>query len=528
MVSIHPAEDIRDVLVEIQRMAPQIKEEIVKVFREIEDIGRNLLLKQVEKVWTETREDLRSRLVQIEDDINGLIYTIIQNLKNVPLQQININAETIEKNPETISQVVKTSENLWHLVTEIPVDIVSMGQVPSAMREFGNYLYRAQRFDDAIKWYSRALTATMYPPSAPSNEQNLPEYGILEHLPFGAFYMTSHDVDDDNQREIIYVPSRELGAIKVSSIIINKGGIPWPKLQNLKGISVPLVGNFENSKYLIANWSSPLLLDCKFYSPEKENIPIIRGDDRSYSVATYGVESADINGDKFSELIIFTYRPAGISVYKLKDNNLEELGTIMLGQVCNYVIADIDGDESNEIITVNKNGQISIIEMRKEAGLQIRRIPEKLSNPLGVMFTKGRFESSKDSVFLSCNDGIFEIAYGENEYNAIRLSNKRAFAIGTIKVKDTPYLFVLTSKNGALMGELYTLSEVLGVKSLKKVKEIPIATYEPIRLEPSSGMCSPTFCHSRNYVISEDIDGDNATELFIGLDKIVISIDFRF
>lgn len=520
---IYPIEEVREIIDELNRLAPQIKDQVIRVIRETEEMGRSLLLNQIEKLWSEARENLRSRLLQIEDDVNGLIMTILEQFRSMPRNQMEL---VRSPNTTNLVTIAEKSEKMWNLIPNlgIPPEIIGQFQVPSAMRHVADFLYRGRRFEEAIKWYSRALTSIMYPPSEPVKPGAIPRYSIAEYIPFGAFYLGAYDVDKDNIKEIIYVPSRELGGLRLPSLLLTKGGVIWPRFVR-EGIVNPLLGKFDDHDYLLAVWPESSWLDAKILSPNNNQITIKTKNETTNIISSYGFIVADYDGDGKKEIVSLAHRPPGVGFYRFIEDYLVEEGKIMTGQIYDGIAADVNGDGHEEIIVVNKSGDLIIVD---GFDMKFERISEKISYPESIMFCKARLSNGSEDVFFSTHDGVFHLGYEDESYSVIKLTDESPVSISSVTIGSKGYLVLINRKIDGIFAELYTINEILGVKALSKVAEIPMGLHEIPKLERAKYDSSWNIGFSKNISIASDVDRDDAEELFIGLNGVTLAIDFRF
>jgi len=526
--SFLPAVQLKEVIEELKRLIPDIRNQAERLSSEIEENLREILVKRMDTVWKEARENIAARLMQVEDDITQLMYGIYNNLRINPLREIRFTL-TPQADPKEMANIATTAEQNWSL-TKIGVSesIIAEMETSTSMRKTGDFLYRAGKFDDALKWYARALTAIMYPQSSPQNSETTPRYAIGEYIPFGALKLENYDINFDEKQELIYIPSREIGGLNILGAVINKGGYQWPEV-DLKGIVIPIFGKFSDNQILFANWENPRLYDAKIVTSDGEPLTIKRGSGTSTVVPSYDFLYGDVDGDEETEIIALTY-PAGVIIYKYNGEYLEETYRRITGKICTGILADINGDGKNEIIIVNSNGQVTTISL--ETNPEIIVSEGTITDPTTCIISVGRIlnENTDEIYITSQQEGILQLTLQQDKLSIIKLSREAPISLTIAKThkNNKPYLITLNYSPNGLNLSFFSVEEVLGVASISKLFETPLHLPEPIEIKRGKNLCSGDIRISRNIAKGLDLDNDGVDELFFAFEKNLIGIDLKF
>ena len=512
--SFLPAVQLKEVIEELKRLIPHIRSQAERLSSEIEENLREILVKKTDTVWKEARENIAARLMQVEDDITQLMYSIYNNLRENPLKEIRF-ALTPQPDPKEIANIAITAEQNWSL-TKIGVSesIIAEMETSTSMRKTGDFLYRAGKFDDALKWYARALTAIMYPQSSPQDSETTPRHAIGEYMPFGALKLENYDINFDGKQELIYIPSREIGGLNILGAVINKGGYQWPETK-LKGIVIPIFGKFSDNRILFANWENPRLYDAKIVTKDGETLTIKRGSETSTVIPSYDFLYGDVDGDGETEIVALTY-PAGITIYKYNGEYLEEIHRRITGKICTGILADINGDQRNEIIIVSNSGQVTMISLETPPKIIVSE--GTITDPTTCIIGVGRIlnENADEIYIASQQEGILQLTLQQDKLSIIRISNEPPISLTIAKTRkdDKPHLVTLNYSPNGLNLSFFSVEEVLGVTSISKLFETPLYLPEPIEIKRGKNLCSGDIRMSRNIAKSLDLDNDGVDELF--------------
>jgi len=526
--SFLPAVQLKEAIKELKKLIPDIKNQAERLSNEIEENLREILVKKLDIVWKEARENVAARLMQVEDDITQLMYSIYNNLRTNPLKEIRF-ALTPQTDPKEVANIATTAEQNWNL-TKIGVSesIIAEMETSASMRKTGDFLYRAGKFNEALKWYARALTAIMYPQSSPQNSETTPRYAIGEYIPFGALKLENYDVNFDGKQELIYIPSREIGGLNILGAVINKGGYQWPETR-LKGIIIPLLGVFPDNKILFANWENPRLYDAKIVTNDGEPLTIKRSSETITVIPSYDFLCGDVDGDEETEIVALTY-PAGIAIYKYNGECLEEVYKRVTGKICAGILADINGDGKNEIIIVSSNGQITAVSLETPSKTLISE--GTITDPITCVISVGRIlnEDADEIYITSQREGILQLTLHQDKLSIVRISSESPISLTIAKTRkeSKPHLITLNYSLNGLNLSFFSVEEVLGVASISKLFEIPLYLPEPIEIKRGKNLCSGDIRTSRNIAKSLDIDNDSVDEFFFAFEKTLIGIDLKF
>ncbi len=530
-LSVSLAKDELDaVLREAKSLLPTIREQSKLLFDEIDQNFRNLVEQKVNEVVEKAVSDVSDKLLRIEEEVSQLMIGLMDKLRRNSLNSLNV-AIVPNASASQLNEIARVSDEAWGTVSVGVNEFFIAGFESSiSLRRIGDFLYRAGRFDEAVKWYSRSMLSIMSPPSTPSDEAPLPRYALAEFIPFGALKISVWDIDGDGRSELIYVPSKEIGGLKIHNSVLNLGGAQWP--EGLKivedGVSFPLVGKFSddlNSVFL--QWENVNFLDASIYSRSGDKIPVLSDGERLYSLPVYDASVGDLDGDGYQEIILFKY-PSGIEILKYDNKSFKVLTRYFMGRVCTHIVADIDGNGLDEVVVVTNNGAIFIIKYR--AKLSVIGLNGRLSDVNRVTMTQGSLmEAGKKEVYiLGPGDGILQLREMDGNFNLVKIDEKSPISIATARIRGDEYIVSLDKSVEGYMLSFYSLEEVLGVASMTKQFEIPVYLPEQRELRSGGSNCNRNYFASRSISIGLDVEGDGVDEIFMGLDKLFIGIDLKF
>ncbi|MGQ4891317.1 MAG: hypothetical protein ACP6IP_02405 [Candidatus Njordarchaeia archaeon] len=524
------AEEVAQAVREARELLPEIKRQAELMYREFEENSRDLLEKKIDEVVDEAVGKVSDRLMQLEEEITQLMIGVLNKVRLNSLNgfSVGLNQQVSAKDLNSFAVV---SDETWNSVAQgVSPEIVAGFETSLSLRRVGDLLYRAGRYDDAIKWYSRAMLSIMYPPEGAIEGSN-PKYALGEFIPFGAVGFSVWDVDGDGENELIYIPSREIGSLKIVSSVINKGGVEWPsKVENFKraGVFLPLFGKFGDTDRIFVHWRNVNMLDASFVSKNGEVISISKGNETFNSWSLLNVLVGDLDGDGLDEIIAF-FHPAGVSILKHDNGVLKEVERFFVPKPCALNVCDLDGDNADEIVIIGVNGNIFLVDYDFKFG--VKGLSESLSDVQHVSTTYGKLLDGKghELYISSSSDGLLQLRYIDGEPQIVKIDNSAPVALTVASVgEDGNYIVALKQVNGGYKLEFFSLEEVLGVSTLSKKFDIPVYLPENIKLERAKSFCSNLSFSSRPISASLDIDGDGVDELFFGLDKVFIGIDLKF
>ena len=525
------AEEVSAAVREARELLPQIKRQAELMYREFEENSRYLLEQKIDEVVKEATGKIGERLMVLEEEITQLMLGVLNKVRLNAVNGFSVAVKS-DASPSELNKVAVSSEEVWNSISMgVSPEIVAGFETSMSLRKIGDFLYRAGRYDDAVKWYSRTLLSIMFPPTGPEGEEGEPKHALGEFIPFGAVNFGVRDVDGDGKDELVYVPSREIGSLRVISSVINKGGIQWPlEIEGLtgEGVFLPLFGNFGEVDAVFVHWRDINLLDASFLDKNGETYQVVRDNEKFSSIGVYDVAIGDLDGDGVDEIVAFTY-PTGVSIFKVYDKILREEARFFTPKPCGFDICDLDGDDSDEVVLIGANGAIFLIDYDFRFG--VMGLKEKLSEVNKLSVTNGNLLNStgKEVYISSERDGLLQLRYVDGKPIVVRIDNKSPLAFAIAKIGgNSRYLVTLNQLDGSYGLEFYALEEMLGVSSLSKKFDTPLYLPEVVKLEKPKGLCSGANFHSKSISTALDVDGDGVDELFFGLDRLFLGVDLKF
>jgi len=516
-----PAIQLKEVMIELRKLIPNMKKEFNNLVKEIEETGKKMLLERVNAIWKETRKNVSDRLMQIEEDVSQLVFGMLNKVRTAPLREVRILKTS---SISALNTIATESDDNWRSVIEgIPENIVASFEMSSSIRKIADFLYRAGKFEDSIKWYSRLIMSSMFPKNEPT-EDTMPKYALGEYIPFGAFKLVKMDIDHDEKNEIIYIPSKETANLKITGIVVNKGGWIWPDFE-LNGIVIPLFTEGNVSKRLFAVWDNIDLLDARILDEEGMRTEILDINAERHSlIPAYDFIVGDVYGDHSQAIVAITVNPFGIRIFESDNDTLIEKDRLITGAVQNVILADIEGNNTS-IILINKLGKVIIYDPKSR---KVLRTEETIRNASQSFLFKAHLLKDKgEDIYISNGDEIYQLSIKDNKPILIRIYEEHHIIAGCLNIKNEEYLAVLQQKQKIPVISLFRVEELMGAKAVSKVGEIPlyIPNLTVLSVEPMN--VNNKFSSRRNF-LNYDVDNDGADELFISLNKIFMGIDFKF
>ncbi len=482
-----------------------IERKIFSLYREkIFDAKKSRNIEELRRISSEIRE------------IKSRIFTKINEMQNAQIRAITTN--TIED----IERAYKIFEEFRNEIARyMDPKVIGLYVIPEFSYLIADRLYKAMRFNDAVQWYGTTITANLFPESRP-DVGKLPLYMTATSIPFGALFLESYDIDYDGIREIFYVPSREVGGLEIPCSIINEIGIVW---QPFKGydILVPKFGRFGDYSMLILAWESDRLADAKILNMDGEEMRIRYGDDTYYSIPVISARVLDVDGDGMHELLITSLR-GRFFILKMRDDYLEA-NCLTMGNIVDCAMANMA--DGSRLIVLSQNGRLLEVD---PATLDIDLLLRGIEGAEYSSMATGDLDGDGiDEIYLSTPGGVFRIGHrdGDIVHSKIQGGNTLGVAIWDINSDRQKELVIFELKERGIIASIHVTKEFLGGKTLDAVKSY----YAEIRHMESLKRARFNFINifnSRPYFLVSDADGDHSPEIFIGLEKCLVSIDMKY
>lgn len=522
LVNIISVSELQELVEETRDLLPQIKNQAEVIFRDLEEKARLVAERKIEEVVNEATGRIKERLMRLEAEISHFFISTLSNVRSSALNGIAL-AVPLSIQKSGIEEYAKLSDESWSSVLEgFPASILGALESSASLRRLGDLLYRASRYDDAIKWYSRAILSIMNPPVSIKGD---PKFALGEFIPFGSFSLSLVGFNSD--LDVVYSPSKEYGRLGVSNVVLTKGGYSWDPVSNQDSyVSRVIYGSFVEFDKLIASWPYRGLCDVSIFDPLGRRVHFSRGGERTPFISSYYLDAGDFDGDGVSEILSVNY-PGGVSLFKPVGRELVELGKFSFGKVCGYSIGDIDGDGSDELVLVSMRGDVRVL---KYVISEMRIIySDEINIDEGIQIVKSNLlsDSMGEEFYLSNNKEVFLLRKFRNEIHLTRISDSPGIAIFPLRVNERKYIGALRRVEGKYLVDLYSVEKILDVLSLDKKISIPIYFQGDPNLNHPPTLCRVELGRSIFNYIVHDADSDGVDEVFLGLDGVTIALDFQ-
>ena len=484
----------------------------------VDSIEKKIFARYRERILEAKKSGDTDKMREIANEIRRIKENIIKKLQEIQYAQIR--AASTNK-IEDLEKAYKLFEAFKRELAQY-IDPESLGayMIPEFTLKVADKLYRASRFNDAMKWYGATLTSNLFPESPPKG--GLPLYVTATYIPFGSIFLESYDVDYDGINELFYVPSREIGGLEIPCAVINESGITWSPLGGYN-ILLPRFGDFGRYHMIIFAWESQRLVDAKVLGPNGDEIRIISDGDTYYSLPIISAKIFDVDGDGFHEILA-----AGIrgQFYLLKfDGETIRLRNIAIGNMVDYSYARFSF--GGRIIILTYDGRL--LEINPET-CDIRLILSGVENPDYAVLNVGDFDNDgSDEIYVNTLTGVLRVHYSGEKFLWTKFYDGNALGCFAFDVDQDSVneIIIAELKERGVSMHVHKLKEFLGDKTLEKEKSYYVELIGGGMLKRAKIDYGNVFMSRPNFLVS-DIDGDGSPEVFIGLDRFFVSLDFKY
>ena len=508
-------------------MAPKIEQNIMgidlssvslKLSRVMDAIERKIFAKYKEEIERAKDKKDVAALRETAKEIRAIKEKIMAYLRDIQTKQINA---VMTDDLSALEEAYRALSNFKKELSQyVDPEILGAYVIPQFTLKIAEKYYLASRFNDAIRWYGAALTANLFPESSPNGRK--PLYISGSFIPFGAIFLESNDVDFDGIVEIFYVPSREAEGMDVPCSIINEMGNVWAPYKGYEAL-VPRFGRFGTIGMIVVGWESVRMVDAKILNVDGNDVRIVHDGDTYYTLPAYQVKVFDVDADGYDEVIITSTR--GRMFLMKHTGNGFEANSIVTGNVVDFAVGVFP--DGNKIIALTVDGRLVMVDPKN---IDMDLILRGIADPLSAIITVGDLDNDGvDEIYVNSSEGTLKvlISDGEFKHSKIHQGNILGCYVDDIDGDNRNELILMELVENGIKADIYELKEFLDMRTFNKVGSLPVSLgYNGVLRRSRIDFASPFY--SRMIFEAIDVDGDGVKEVFIGLDKVLVSLDLKY
>ncbi len=475
------------------------------------------------KLFARYRDDIRvarekkdaEKLREIYNEIRRLKDEIFKKLQE--LQYLQVTA-VMSKRLEDLDKAYRALEKFrQELAQYIDPEVLGMYVIPEFPLIVAERLYEAMEYEKATRWYGLALTARLFPGSQP--KRDLPSYVAAGYIPLGAIFLDAFDMDYDGIDEVIFVPSREIGGLTIPCSIINESGVVWSGYEKYD-IVLPKYGRFGGFQMLLFAWESAKMLDAKILDSDGREVRVELDGDTLYALPLYLVKAYPMGHGEYEILAAGTR--GRVFILRGAENRLVAK-SFVVGNVVDLTVASMD--RGNRIIVLTVDGRLVEIDPESyDVGAIVRDIPNAESATISTGDIDG---DGYDEIFVSTVEGVIRVVSVNGEYRHAKIYHEESICsvINDVDGDGENELLIIGIDGESLSIHINKMREFIGMKTFECVRSYAV------RFNRRIGRARITMdkpFYSRPIFLSVDADGDGSKEIFVGLDRFLVSLDFRY
>ena len=515
---------------EIIQVKDNFSVEINELFKKMDDYYRRRIEEELSTIKLAESEALE-KIQKVYEEIDSKMEQFLDKVNKQLQRQLMLAPGAIfdlqQVSDEELEEVVNLSEDIWNFSKEgFPQNLISRFEYSPVLKAISNFLYSANEFEDALKWYSRYFYSTMFPISYCS-ENEFPKTFNITVIPFGAAYLSTGDIDNDGVEELIYTPNEKATGLNVPAVLLNDGGRIFRPTDS-DNLLFPVFGRFGTQNVILFQKTSKRLDDFSAYTVNGNKLYFLREGRKVGYLPIKAITKADVNDDGVDELAILNGSGYTLEFYTSSETELKMIDKIICGRLLCLSSGDIDGDGKDEVVSIGTSGNVSIYSL-EDNGISKYTLEQKIDT--SELISTAVVDLDGDGInefYFAVSDkpqgGIYKLSFSNGQWSIVPLLLDKAGAqpvdlIATLDVNcdGKKELIGLKFQNGGLIVNIFQQKKILSKISLRIAKNYLLEN-------PATGI---TFSNYK-IVVSSDFDGDGVSEVILSGDNMMVTLDPRW